>query len=421
MILVRSHRPRLSGNKLMTFVLLSLIAFGACTPRAKVMVPRSTSGEEPDAPVVITDPEEPAEVAPASIAHQIALLLPFELNRLTGGRPTEADIKRAALALDFYQGFELGLEKVTAEGGNFRLEVLDSRDDELEVARLARSVAVREAHLVVGPIFPKSIKAFADNAGLNREGVLQVSPLAATMPSEFNLPNLVSITSPIMVHVRALAKRIEMTYRRGDVILLYRTDESSSQQFLPPLKEELRLLGAQIVVREVHSEEELLEHLRTEATNLVVCGSTNRFRVMTIADQLRRQMDTNGYQIRLFGHPNWAKLDFSTGAGLERLETEITSSFHIAKGSGPVREFEKRYLAEFGVAATEFAYKGYDAGCFFGELLLRHGDDYHRHLTNTLFEGLHNSFDFQYNPQWGYVNEAIHFLVFRQGEFSRTN
>lgn len=419
MILVRNRRPRLSGNKFFAIVTLVFIAAGACTPRAKVLRPDSTPDEGPDTPVAIPEPESSDEIPEAEI-QRIVLLLPFELNRSAGDHQSDADVKRAALALDFYQGFEIGLEKQTEEGHNFRLDVLDSRDDEQEVARLSGFDAVQDARLVVGPIFPKGISAFAASAGLEDKGVLQVSPLAATMPTEFNIPNLVSMTPPIMTHVRALAARIAEVYRTGDVVLLYRTDEAASQQFIPALKEELRRLDEDMSIGEVDGEEQLLEQLRTNANNLLVCGSTNRFRVVTIVDQLRQQVDDAGYRIKLFGHPNWARMPFSSGIGLERMQTEISSSYYIDAGSAAVREFEQRYRSEFGVEPTDFSYKGYDAGRFFGELLALHGESYGQHLLGSEFRGLHNAFEFQYDPRWGYVNAAIHFLEFRNGAFIRT-
>src|SRR5690606_25556660 len=97
-------RPLLSGNKFYAIVLLISVAAASCTPRAKVLRPGSVQADEAEAPVVIDDREKP-EDAPVAEAQQIALLLPFQLNRSAGNNPTEADIKRAALALDFYQGF----------------------------------------------------------------------------------------------------------------------------------------------------------------------------------------------------------------------------------------------------------------------------------------------------------------------------
>src|SRR5690606_34634666 len=148
----------------------------------------------------------------------IALLLPFELDKANQHAPSAADIKRSALALDFYQGFKAGLDALSAEGANFKLNVMDTRDDTGENARIAKLDEVQDAALVVGPVYPKEIQVFGFNAKL--EHALQISPLAASMPSEFNLSNLVTITAPLPVHVRSEEHTSELQSRENLVCRL---------------------------------------------------------------------------------------------------------------------------------------------------------------------------------------------------------
>src|SRR5690606_3505073 len=116
--------------------------------------------------------------------------------------------------------------------------VLDTRDDTGENARIAKLDEVQDAALVVGPVYPKEIQVFGFNAQLDR--ALQISPLAASMPSEFNFANLVTVTAPLPVHVRALAAHIAEQYRQGDAVIFYRTPDEASRQLLGPLKTEIR-------------------------------------------------------------------------------------------------------------------------------------------------------------------------------------
>src|SRR5690606_37477612 len=178
------------------------------------------------------------EVEEAVDFNQIALLLPFELDKANPHAPSAADIKRSALALDFYQGFKVGLDALSARGANFKLNVLDTRDDAGENARIAKLAEVQDAALVVGPVYPKEIQVFGFNAKL--DDVLQISPLAASMPAEFNLSNLVTMTAPLPVHVHALSADIADQCREGDVVILYRTPDEASKQLLDPLKAEIR-------------------------------------------------------------------------------------------------------------------------------------------------------------------------------------
>jgi len=388
----------------------------ACTPKVRVLrgagtqpPPKTQKPAEQD-----KTEENVAETEKVEVTN-IALLLPFELNKANPHAPSAEDIKRSALALDFYQGFKLGLDALAEKGTNFRLNVLDTRDDPAENMRIAKLSEVQDAALVVGPVYPKEIQVFGFNASL--EDALQISPLAASMPSEFNLPNLVTVTAPITAHVQALATRIAQQYRPGDAVIFYQTQDAASRQFLAPLKTEIGRLKKDITVIEVADEQSLESNVHLSGKNLVVLATTNKYQISPILAQLRTLQNELSYQIQLFAHPNWTKLDFDESDGLASFRTCVTSSYYVDRERVDVRKFDEQYRHEFGVVATEFAYKGYDAAFYFGGLLAKYGADYKKHITEAEYKGLHNVFRFEYNANWGYVNNAVSILQYRNGDF----
>ncbi|WP_257667080.1 ABC transporter substrate-binding protein [Parapedobacter tibetensis] len=414
MISVRNHRLPLNGSKLIILVASLMLLIAGCKPKVRVLRPMGSKDEpKKETPAEKKDKEETdADIIDVK---SIALLLPFQLNKANQHAPSTIDIRRSALALDFYQGFKLGLDALAAAGTNFKVNVLDTRDDVAENTRIAKLDEVRNAALVVGPVYPKEIQTFGFNASLDQ--ALQISPLAASMPSEFNLPNLVTITSPISAHIKTLATHIAKQYSTGDVVLLYKTQDAASQQFLAPLKTEIQQLNKNISIVEVQDEESLESRVRLSGKNLVVLGTTNKYQISPVLAHLLTLKDELSYQIQLFGHPNWAKMDFDESEGLGAFQTRITSSYYIDKSASNVRKFDQQYQQEFGVVPTEFAYKGYDAAYYFGSLLAEYGEGYKDHITNVEYDGLHNTFKFEYNPSWGYVNNAISFMQYKGESF----
>ncbi|MEC3881748.1 ABC transporter substrate-binding protein [Parapedobacter sp. 10938] len=417
MILVRNLRLPLNGSKCL-LGLSVLVLLAACTPKVRVL--RAPGSKEPtektETPTKKEDTVAKPEEEEVVDFNQIALLLPFELDKANPHAPSAADIKRSALALDFYQGFKVGLDALSAEGANFKLNVLDTRDEASENVRVAKLAEVQDAALVVGPVYPKEIQVFGFNAKLDQ--ALQISPLAASMPSEFNFPNLVTMTAPLPVHVRALAVHIADQYQQGDVVIFYRTPDEASKQLLVPLKSEIRKLkNGNIQVVEVEDEPSLESRVHLEGRNLIVLATTNRYEISPILAQLRRLQEELSYDIQLFGHPSWSKLGFDAEDGLAALDTRITTSYYIDKDAPGVRRFNQQYRSEFGISPTEFAYKGYDAAYYFGSLLVKYGPDYRLHLEDTAYEGLHNTFNWEYNAAWGYVNNAISILQYGSGGF----
>jgi len=405
----------LNGNNwLVGLALVFLVA--ACTPKVRVL--RGTGTKTPpktQKPTEQGKTEEKAAETEKVEVNNIALLLPFELDKANPHAPSSEDIRRSALALDFYQGFKLGLDALAEKGTNFKLNVLDTRDDPAENTRIAKLEDVQDAALVVGPVYPKEIQVFGFNASL--EDALQISPLAASMPSEFNLPNLVTVAAPITTHVRALATRIAQQYQPGDAVIFYQTQDAASKQFLAPLKTEISRLKKDITVMEVTDEQSLESNVHLSGKNLIVLATTNKYQISPILAHLRKLQSELSYQIQLFAHPNWTKLDFDESDGLALFRTCVTSSYYVDKGRTDVRKFDEQYRREFGVAATEFAYKGYDAAYYFGGLLAKYGADYKEHITQAEYKGLHTVFKFEYNSNWGYVNNAVSILQYRNGNF----
>lgn len=417
---VRNHRLLLNGNSFLIFALLLLIA--GCTPKVRVLrpggskvEPKKETGAEKE-----TEKESAAKEAEAMDINNIALLLPFQLDKANQHAPSTVDIRRSALALDFYQGFKMGLDALATQGVNFKVNVLDTRDDAAENSRIAKLDEVQNAALVVGPIYPKEIQVFGYNASL-AENALQISPLAASMPSEFGLPNLVTLTAPIMAHVEALAGYIVRQYQPGDVVLFYQTDDAASKQFLAPLKTQIQQRNSQIQVAEVYDQASLESRVHLSGKNLLVVGTTNEYLIAPILANLRRLRDELSYDIRLFGHPNWTKLAFDEADGLGGFQTTVTSSYYIDKNSARVQQFDTQYRKDFGIGPTEFAYKGFDAAYYFGGLLAKYGEQYRQHITDEAYNGLHNIFEFEYNPKWGYVNHHIWMMQYREGGFRPVN
>ena len=126
MILVQNHQPLLSGNKYW-IIILSVLLCAACSPKIR---PES---KKPEPPKAIEKTEKPALKFKQA---NISLLVPFRLNEINLKTATKAEVERAAMAIDFYQGFKLGIDSAATLGQNFKLQVYDTRDDNSQTAAL---------------------------------------------------------------------------------------------------------------------------------------------------------------------------------------------------------------------------------------------------------------------------------------------
>lgn len=413
MILVQNHRLLLSGSKILVFALL-LSVLGACSP--KVLRPggrketKEPTKETPDKKV--KDREKEA-VEKRAHFNNIALLLPFQLDKVIDSVPNKRDVERSSLALDFYQGFKLGLDNLTSSGDNFKLDVLDTRDNVAEVRKIAVGKSITEAALVVGPVFPTEINAFSDVANLS--GKLQISPLAARSPSQYQTNKLVTVTPPIDMHAQTLANYIASEYEIGDHVVILNNIDEDSEKLLVPLRAALD--KKEVKYSELNELSEIEASLNTVGKNIVINASTNQFFIAQLLASLNKLKTESAYDISLIGHPNWSKLDLNPEY-LSALRTCISSSYFIDEKKPEVQQFRKDYFSLFKVIPSEFAFKGYDTGVFFGRLLAKYPTDYAEKLVKEKHMGASIGFEFVHDPALGYINTSVRLLRFN-GQFYR--
>jgi len=393
----------LNGNKLIGFMVL-LAFLSSCA----VLKPKAPTKTPPpvEKPVEPETPKEEVTKPVEAKVNSVVLLLPFQLDKINEA-PSRADVKRSELPLDFYQGFKLAMESLAKKGHSFKLTVLDSRDNEFENSKLAISPDVQSADLVVGPIFPKEIIAFSRAGKLSYS--LQVSPLAASKPSQFNIPNLVSLVAPIDLHSQGLADYLEKESKSEDNIIIINKQDDDSFSFLTPLKK--ALTGKKVNFTEIENINQIADKVTLTGRNLVVVGTTNKYAVNTILNDLLQIQTDLGAKVELFGHPNWVKASYNT-FDLQNLKAKITTTYYVNSNKSNVRDFKRKYRDQFKVEPSEYAYKGFDTGYFFGYMLSKYGSDYPENLISEEYNGLQTNYRFQKFPQWGYVNTYIQILEF---------
>ena len=428
MISVQNHQQRLSGNKLLV-ALSMLLALGACSPkttgvlRSPGHIGTNTGQKQEDNKVL-----SPTELAAAKERKEaevmlekrrnhngIALLLPFQLDKLDPNNLSKNDVARASLALDFYQGFQLGLDETAKRGKSFVLDVIDSRDDESYNKMIAKSADVVSASLVVGPVYPKEIRSFG--AGLADKTVLQVNPLAASNPTDYNIPNLVTLTPSLNIHTRAVAQKMARDYRTGDIIFIYNTADADGKQFLTGFAAEVRKTNPNAKLQSVSSMTQLNDALSSVGTNLIAIGTTDKNELRNFLNNLDKKEKEGFYSFKIFGHPLWDKIDFSAYENFEHFRPTISSENHLKSWTVAVKNFKDAYYSAYGVNPSDHSYKGYDVARYFGSLLNKYGPDYAKQLSKESFDGIFSSYSFEKNNNAGYINNAVSFKEYKGTSF----
>lgn len=408
---VRNHRPPLSGNKWF-IVLIALIA-GACSPKVRT-VPVATAPKVEEPVAKPTKPAEKPKVSEAK-ASVISFILPLSLNEAAvGKRYTPANLKKANMSVEYYQGFKLALDSMATLGANFKLQVYDSKDD-AALHSMVANPQIKNSDLIVGPVFPEDIRPFVAKFQYSRKPI--VSPLSPASPALFNNQNLVTMTPPLEYHARGAAAYIVNKVRPKKVFIL-NSGFSDEKLYTAPFKRTIDSLSKrkiQVVLFTVvrGNLTPLVAQLNNKVENVFLVPSTQQaFLMVTLKslDTLSRK-----FPVTLFGHPNWEKFAFLKAGLLQRLKTHITSSDKVDYKSPETNTFIRQYRRTYHTEPTEFAIKGFDEGFYFGQMLAREDDSYRRPEQND-YTGIHNNFHFEKRPGMGWINTHVDILRYENYE-----
>jgi ABC-type branched-subunit amino acid transport system substrate-binding protein len=146
---------------------------------------------------------------------------------------------------------------------------------------------------------------------------------------------------------------------------------------------------------------------------VIICSSDAKFVTPSIDKLFKlKNLKSGGYDLQLFGHPNWVKQNYNIDQ-LQDLRTIVSSSYQIDYKSSAVINFIKKYRARYSFEPSEYSFKGFDIGLYFAKLMAKYGPAYIDYLTKEKYIGLHNDFRFEFNPKYGYINTELMLLQYR--------
>lgn len=352
----------------------------------------------------------------------ISMILPFDLYGINYKTANLNDLKKAEIAIDFYQGFKMGIDSVVNNGGNidFKIQVFDSKDDPASLGALAAKATIKNSDLIVGPVFPSGIKTFSVYSKTMKKRM--VSPLAASDPAIFNNPYLITINNSLDQHAYTAAAFIKRDLNPKKVLII-RSGQPDEHKYVVPFKKGMDSLGKGIQVSEIGIKAvgyaNVYKSLNPVGLNVIVLPSTDRVFLITLLNELDKL--TSNFQIAIFGHPGLEKATFLDNDLLQRLNTYITSSYQIERTSKRNEEFVKYYRSKFQLSPSEYAYKGFDVGYYFGKLMDKQGKNFMENLTKNTFDGIHNDFHFVKNAKYGFSNTSLMVMKYQFGKLEKVD
>ena len=416
----------------------------------KPVAPKEVTPKEVERPVVEQTAAVVEEVAKPIIEQtvfrtlksgdraEVALLLPLG-----------TEDKPAQNYLDFYRGFLIGLDSVRMSGHSVNLNLYNTAHDHNRISDIIASGALNNANLVVGPIYEDELIPVA--AALHGKGTPIVSPLAnltqITSNSVFQMSpspatkldkvrNMFDGSKRVVIistdnvdkefdaEVRSMLKDtsyvVEHKYIYEHPSIIEKREKEREK-----LREKLREEGiadSLMMIDDTPSPSDMSPLLRGEEPSVIVVTADNEIevdRILAAIASANIALTARSQKVVpfvVYGNNRWNRYRNIDRAILFTNNVMMLSTYHARRSEPIIRNFDKRFVEEFGGLPSLYAYRGYDAAVVFVKSLYGametalEGAHFMPLLTPYAFEpnatsGVH------INNQWIKVNYNSNFTI----------
>jgi hypothetical protein len=315
--------------------------------------------------------------SPADKTYKVVLMLPFCI-----GMSDKAKIRD--IMAEYYEGVEIALSELEANGMKMQLTVLDTKMDSLEVIRLLTNPALQESDLFIGPVYDNELFEVEKFCAIYK--IPLVSPLRYypnTLGADFPLINCNAADSLQSLYV---GREIAKSFKKFQVILVEdnskSTRSSSSRNFLKGYElnsgKTCKVIDGKLITPEMawNKKDSLLIFYTNKSASS--CNQAISFKTMD--------------KVVVAGPADWLNIDRVNYSVLNDLY--FYDNYSVPHNDSSYQIFRKSYRINYGGDPDRYTIIAYDQTMFFGMALMAFDDVFYKKILNKEFHYTHRTFEF---------------------------
>ena len=402
--------------------------------------------ETGDIPDCVANPEN------ASKRYRVALMVPLYLYdidniSISKDKSNKSKKSRSMSFLQFYEGFMIAAETMEKQGMKLDLSVFDVTENVSSAERALSQIENKEWDLIVGPFFGKSFDVIEEYAKIH--DIVVINPLSTRRSVIEDSPNVVKAKAGEIGMILTISNLVKNHYSNANVFIVSR-EKDTDTAFLNQLEHHLNYaVNEEVTV----SGDEFLQFARNESERLemgahlvptidvegqvystgdfqdgstdkvVLSNSVKRYPYREIAkvkSQLSGVRDNviiaygednvfatqmlnsltksaDRFPITLVCAPDWQNHEKLLVDNLLKMHAIYVSDFFVDYNNSDAKRFVLRFRQKYVTEPQQYAFEGYDVGCYFLNALMQYGSE---DLINCLHcyqaSMLHTNYRFYY-------------------------
>lgn len=311
-----------------------------------------------------------------NMGFNVATLLPFQLNQ---------DLKQTArknqFVTDLYAGMKLAQDSLRAQGININLYAYDAGADTLTTKRVLNQPEIKQMNLIIGPVYRSTAKIAAKFATENN--VTVINPLSQDIQMASS-DNVLLFESSTVTQARQAAAYAYQSFFPKTAVILYENAKDDTTFAYHYRQHFLKLGGKVSVYKKINSNEasltaETFKNLKLEGIGHMAVFSDK----MTAAVNTTSLLQSKYRELPLITYEKWLDINQIALRQLDALEVYFISPKYINKLNPANDWFRKKYISQYNLPPSVYAYSGFEMLYYFGKVLQNYGSNFSKSLPVT--------------------------------------
>lgn len=317
--------------------------------------------------------------------------------------------------IHFYEGALLAIDSLKQQGITVNLRVFDTEQKESRIQQLIATDRLRDADLIIGPVYPNEQKEVAEYAMKNQ--IPMVSPLSSTDEIVHFNPWFFQVNTPRNVINEITAKYVADKYSTSNFIILRTGNQANTQDndLIMQIREKVSQNGyGNSNFRTSDFQKSGLAGLRA----LVVKGRKNII-ILTSGSEAEVSVGVSNihtlapnYDITVIGTNRFTQFESINQEYFHDGQLEFLAPYWPDYTKDVTKSFVRKFRNYYKTEPNQFSMQGYDVTYFFAKAVSEFGRDF-RNCVHTIDPKLvQGNYRFEKVPSGGYVNKGLSVVTF---------
>jgi LysM repeat protein len=306
--------------------------------------------------------------------YSIAVLLPFNIKSngavISGIIDENTRLNNVSeIALDFYMGLELALDSLKKLGLVADVHVFDTEASEETTRALLENDRVKNADIIIGPIFPKNIEIIGNWSRLNKKRII-LPAAVATSTLKDNPYAYATVPSDITL-IQGMAAFLAQNHWDDNLVIVQTNQKDEKERLEIFMAEYNRNVPKGVAARPIKktvpgssSGKDLARSFDLDTLNIFVNLTDNVQSVMTFINTLNAARNSSSRHgkanVIAVGTRAWLNIEPLNSYYKNRYKLHIANTTKVDESTNEFLHFQRQYREKYNSDGSRYSIQGYD-------------------------------------------------------------